>query len=85
MNDQKAILDRLRILIDTRKAAIRIRIVDKAFSRIAATGLCLMLLASTATAGPMRQVPPAKPSCTRVIYVVPVYRAPQRVIIYYGR
>lgn len=50
MSDSKAILARLRVLIEARKAAVRIRIIDRAFARIAATGLCLLLLAGTASA-----------------------------------
>lgn len=50
MHDPQAILARLRALIEARKASVRIRIVDRAFARIAATGLCLVLLAGGAQA-----------------------------------
>lgn len=54
-------------------------------TRLILTVTALLLLASTVQAGPMRQLssPPARPTCSpKVIYVVPVYRAPRRVIIY---
>jgi hypothetical protein len=84
MNDRRAvIIAKLKALIDTRKEAVRVRIVDRAFATLAT----LLLLCSTASAGPMRQVPPPKPTCrqTTIIIVVPRnYPRYNRPVTIYG-
>jgi hypothetical protein len=87
MNDRSAI-ELLRKIIDKSKEGIRVRLTDRAFARIAATGLGLMLMASTASAAPkmFQQVPPpARPTyCAPkvIIYVVPARQS--RPVIHYG-
>ena len=90
MNERRAaLITRIRELLEARRAELRAIARLEAMRprvRILRTLACLMLLASTAQAGPMRQVSPAaRPTCSpKVIIVVPVYGAPRAVINYGG-
>jgi hypothetical protein len=88
MNDRKAaLIARICELLEARRAELRAIAeleVLRPRVRILRTMACLLLMASAASAAPMRQLPPPKPSCRpATIIIVPVYRAP-RPIVYYN-
>ncbi len=93
MNDtRQAIIAQLRKLIDARKAAIRVRIVDRAFAQLAAVLILIGFASSTASAAPlqhrslpMRQVPPpARPTYCAPKTIIIVVPARQSRPVYYG-
>jgi hypothetical protein len=83
MSDQRqAIVAKLKALIEARKAAIRVRIVDKAFAQIAAAVILMMAVAGSAEARTVYRPSVVTTKARTVIVVVPQYVQPQRIVYY---